>query len=147
MVSTNLTHAALVERAGRWLKGSLNCRVALCELVAYTPSGETPDSVGWVNGLCILVEAKTSRADFFADRKKMSRQPKARALGHWRFYLTPPGLIKPDEVPEGWGVYEVHGRSVKHAGGVQYRNMANAPFQSCRDSEVALLVSALSRAQ
>ncbi|MFA5352707.1 MAG: hypothetical protein WC291_00600 [Thermodesulfovibrionales bacterium] len=119
--------------------------MVLSELVAYTHSGETPDAVGWVNGRCILVEAKTTRSDFFADRKKMARLPDKNALGHWRFYLTPPGLLRAEELPEGWGLYEVHGKTVRHAGGHMYRNAAPAPFQSCRDSEVALLVSALAR--
>lgn len=144
-IITSSLHASLVKRAERWLRNTLHCRVVLCELVAYTHSGETPDAIGWVNGRCILVEAKTSRADFFSDRKKMSRLPRMKALGHWRFYLTPPGLIRQQDIPEGWGVYEIHGKTVRHVGGVAYRNAIAAPFQSCRDSEVALLVSALAR--
>ncbi len=26
--------------------------------------------------------------------------------------MTPPGLVKPEEVPDGWGLLEVHGRRV-----------------------------------
>ena len=139
-----MTHLELVKRAERWLKNTLHCRVVLCELVAYTHSGEIPDTVGWVHNRCILVECKTSRADFFSDRKKLSRKPYANALGHWRFYFTVPGLVTEDEIPGGWGLYEV-GKTVRHAGGDKYSNAAPPPFQSCRESEVAFLVSALSR--
>ena len=142
-----MKHAELVERAERWLRNTLNCSVVLTELVAYTTSGETPDAIGWVWNRAILVECKTSRQDFFADQKKRSRQPGFRALGQWRFYFTPAGLIAPDEVPEGWGLYEVQGRTIRYLAGEKYTNgyPKIAPFESCRDSEVALLLSALRR--
>jgi hypothetical protein len=76
-------HSLLVGRAQRWLSNTVHCRVVLSELVALTNSGETPDAIGWVNGWCILTEAKASRSDFFADKKKMSRLPDMPALGHW----------------------------------------------------------------
>ena len=140
-----MTHSEIVNRAERWLRNTLYCRVVLTELTAYTRSGETPDVIGWVNNFSILVEAKTSRADFFADRKKHSRRHDLPALGQWRFYLTPPGLLKPEEIPHGWGLYEVRGRSVVFTAGVKYRNAAVPPFESCLKSERAMLVSALAR--
>jgi len=115
----------------------------LTELVAYTASGETPDAIGWVNGASIMVECKRSRSDFLADRKKPARRG-GRALGHWRFYVTPTGLLRPEELPDGWGLYEVS-RQVRHKGGVRHSNARPAPFKSDRDSEVAMLVSALAR--
>lgn len=142
-----MNHRELVERAERWLRNTINCGVVLTELVAYTASGETPDAVGWVWGRAILVECKTSRQDFFADQKKRARRADARALGQWRFYLTPTDLIKPDEVPEGWGLYEVQGRRIVHKAGEKYTNgyPKIPPFESDRDSEVAMLLSALRR--
>jgi hypothetical protein len=59
--------------------------------------------------------------------------------------LTPPGLLSLDEVPAGWGLYEVTGKGIRHAGGERYANARTAPFNSDRDSEVAMLVSALAR--
>lgn len=140
----NVTHTDLVSRAERWLRNTLHCRVVLTELVAYTASRETPDAIGWVNGLSIMVECKRTRSDFYADKKKAARVG-GRAVGHWRFYLTPPGLLSPDEVPAGWGLYEVTGKGIRHAGGERYANMRASPFNSDRDSEVAMLVSALAR--
>lgn len=140
-----MSHAELVQRAVRWLKNSLHCRVVLAELVAYTRSCETPDALGWINNNAILVECKRSHSDFSADRKKRARHKDMPALGVWRFYLTPPGLLSPEEIIKDWGLYEVHGRRVVFSGGEQYRNAAKPPFVSDRDSEVAMLVSALSR--
>ena len=140
-----MNHAELVTRAERWLRNTFHCRIVLTELVSYTTSGETPDAIGWVWNRSILVECKTSRRDFFADQKKCSRHPRARALGHWRFYLTPPNLISVDEIPLGWGLYEIHGKRIMYKGGEKFRNAGKAPFESNRDSEVSMLLTALSR--
>jgi len=139
-----MTHNDLVKKATIWLKNTFHCRIVFSELVAYTRSGETPDAIGWVNNKSILIECKTSRSDFFADKKKKARNPNFPALGHWRFFLTPPGLIQDDEIPEDWGLYEVIDKQVRYRGGRKYNHGAH-PFKSDRDSEVAMLVSALSR--
>ena len=140
-----MNHTELVKRAVKWLKNSLHCRVVLSELVAYTRSGETPDAIGWVHNKTILVECKRSRSDFYADRKKRARNKYMPALGVWRFYLTSPELLKTEEIIEGWGLYEVHGRKILHKGGSRYNNAGRPPFESDRDSEVAMLTSALAR--
>jgi len=143
-----MTHGELVARASRWLKNQLNCRVVFSELAAYTGNGEIPDVIGWVNGRCIVVECKTSRSDFFADLKKPFRRLEpvpALALGNWRFYMTPPGLLAHSEIPPGWGLYEVAGRSVKHAGGLPYANVSTSPFRSYKQAEIAMLLSAVAR--
>lgn len=140
-----MNHVELVEKAIKWLKNSLRCRVVLSELVAYTRSGETPDAIGWVHNKTVLVECKRSMSDFYAERKKRSRNKHMPALGAWRFYLTPPNLLKPEKIIDGWGLYEVHGKRVIHRGGQKYCNAGKPPFTSDKDSEIAMLVSALSR--
>lgn len=140
-----MNHTELVKRATKWLKNTFHCRVVLSELVAYTRMGEVPDAIGWVNNRSILIECKTSLSDFRADQKKIFRRPEFTTLGHWKFYLTPSELINSDKIPEGWGLYEVYGKRIIHKGGVKYKNAAQPPFKSDRDSEVAMLVSALSR--
>lgn len=95
-----MTHVDLVERAERWLY-SVGCGVVLTELVTYA-SG-IPDAIGFRSDCSILVECKTSRSDFFADRKKPHHGPDV-GMGNWRFYLTPEGLIKPEELPQQWGL-------------------------------------------
>ena len=143
-----MTHAELVDRAARWLQNTLRCGVVAKEIRAYTISRETPDCIGWFGSreLSVLVECKISKADFTADHRKLARRG-GRAMGNWRFYLTPPGLLSSSQIPEGWGLYEVHSRSVRHTGGVRYRNAAYPPFPNpCIQSERAMLLSLVRRA-
>ena len=140
-----MTHADLVTRAAKWLRNFFHCKVILIELVAQTATCETPDAIGWVFNQSILIECKANRVDFYADHKKKARHDGYDALGSWRFYLTPPDLLKPEEIIPRWGLYEVHGRSIIYKGGFEYTNAGVPPFTSCRDSEVAMLLSALRR--
>ena len=106
-----LTHDDLCERAARWLKNTKGCRLVLREVVSY--AGETPDAIGWVasGGWSTLVECKTSRSDFKADEKKYCRRS-LYSMGQRRFYMTPPGLLNPNELPDGWGLLEAGKRKV-----------------------------------
>lgn len=105
IASVKHVHAALVYRAASWLwrQG--------CVLVATefsTQLGETPDAIGWKkNGYSILVECKTSRADFLNDRKKRSRIDPETSVGLARYYFTVKGLIEDHrEIQEPWGLLE-----------------------------------------
>ena len=60
----------------------------------------------------VLVECKISRADFLADREKPFRQKSHRGMGCERFYFTPAGLLRPEELPAGWGLLEYRNRRV-----------------------------------
>lgn len=105
-----MTHAELVDRAVRWLKGAKRCRVVWTQATILT--SEQPDAIGWVTGgWSILVECKASRADFFRDQNKWHRR--GVGMGNRRWYLTPAGLVKPEEVPEGWGLLECGPRGVR----------------------------------
>jgi len=139
-----MTHTELVGRAAKWLKNFIHCRVVLVEMDALTSSGERPDAIGWVFNQSILIECKANRSDYYADRKKRSRYNGYPALGAWRFYLTPPGLLKPEEILDGWGLYEAHGKRIVFMGGNEYNNTSH-PFESCRESEVAMLLSAIAK--
>ena len=139
-----ITHAELIIKAKKLLKNTFHCRSILTELVAYTRSRETPDVIGWVRNWSILVECKTSRADFKADQHKLSRIY-ITGLGHWKLYLTTKGLLDGLKIPEGWGLYEVCGKTIRYNRGIKYCNTAQPPNKSCRDSEVALLISAVER--
>ncbi len=100
-----MTHAQLVERAVRWLRW-YRCGVVLSEQACV--SGEMPDAIGWKRANhSVLVECKVSRADFLADRAKPFRQKPEKGVGSERFYLTPPTLVKPEELPPGWGLLEL----------------------------------------
>jgi hypothetical protein len=99
-----MTHAQLVEKAVRWLR-SYRCGVVLSEQACV--SGEMPDAIGWKPAChSVLVECKVTRADFLADYEKPFRRKPERGVGSERFYLTPPALIKPEELPTGWGLMQ-----------------------------------------
>ena len=63
-----------------------------------------------------VIEVKTSHADFLNDKKKFSRSERAEKLGYqmgnYRYYLCPEGIIKEDELPEGWGLLYWNGKKV-----------------------------------
>ncbi|HEX9951766.1 MAG TPA: hypothetical protein VGB53_08365 [Rubricoccaceae bacterium] len=103
------THQTLVKKAVAFLRYKASCVLFVPECGV---TSECPDAVGWTaHGECVVVECKASRADFFADRKKPHRAPGA-GVGHTRYFLVPDGLVKADEVPEGWGLLALSGRSV-----------------------------------
>lgn len=94
-------HAGLVDIGRRWLRRQ-GFSVVATELSA-TGSIEQPDVIGFRATCSAIVEAKASRADFFADLKKPHRSASV-GLGLYRFYLCPEGLLRPEEVPARWGL-------------------------------------------
>ncbi len=108
-MNTLMTHAQLVEKAVHWLR-RYRCGVVLSEQACV--SGEMPDAIGWKRAHhSVLVECKVTRADFLADRAKPFRLKPQQGVGCERFYLTPPALVKVEELPAGWGLLEYrHGR-------------------------------------
>ena len=73
-----------------------------------------PDAIGWKQAChSVLVECKVSRADFLADRNKPFRQKPETGVGCERYYLSPRGLIRIEELPTGWGLLEVCGHEIQ----------------------------------
>jgi hypothetical protein len=108
-----MTHQKLVEKAIGWLR-QYGCGVVLSE--QSCASGETPDAIGWKRGChSVIVECKISRGDFLVDQQKPFRLKSGRGMGCERFYLTPSGLLRADELPSGWGLLELRGREVELA--------------------------------
>ncbi len=106
-----MTHAQLVEKAVRWLR-SYRCGVVLSEQACV--SGEMPDAIGWKRAShSVIVECKVSRADFLADIDKPFRRNPKLAMGCERFYFAPTEMIKPAEIPNGWGLLEYRARKVE----------------------------------
>ena len=97
-------HAKLVLRGARWLHAQ-GCRVVLHDpFRAAVSTGEQPDDIGWRDGLSILIEVKVTFADFLADQKKPFRKDPSKGMGDWRFFLCPPEVIQPADLPSGWGL-------------------------------------------
>jgi len=110
-------HAELCMIALKWLKransaGGHGCHIALSECRSGW-DGEIPDAIGFrAAGLhdgSVVVEVKTSRADFIADRKKPHRQ-RGEGMGNWRYFMCPEGVIQANELPDGWGLLWVNSR-------------------------------------
>jgi hypothetical protein len=85
------------------------CSLVVSEVVSA--AFEIPDAIGWRYGHSVLIECKCSRSDFFVDQKKAHRLCGTGA-GERRYFLTPPGMVKVGEVPEGWGLLELRGKVV-----------------------------------
>ncbi|BCP56263.1 hypothetical protein K32_48800 [Kaistia sp. 32K] len=111
-----MSHADLCAIAVKWLKransaGGPGCHVAVSECRSGW-TGEVPDAIGFraagFEDGSTVVECKTSRADFLADRKKAHRS--SGGCGNWRYFMAPDGLISPDELPPGWGLLTVNSR-------------------------------------
>ncbi len=136
-----MTHAQLVERAVRWLRW-YRCGVVLSEQACV--SGEMPDAIGWKQAChSVLVECKATRADFLADRAKPFRQKPQKGVGSERFYLTPPGLVKIEELPAGWGLLEVRRGRIETA----YPSAKNLRTAAGFRCEMNLLLASLRRVE
>jgi hypothetical protein len=148
-VSTTITHNELVRRGCEWLR-SKGCKIVLSEFHAVSHYGEVPDVIGWRGGVSILVEAKTSRSDLFADRKKPFRVLPEAGMGDWRFIIAPPGVCAPSDLPSGWGLLVARPNRIEQAAGVPRGSCLwanSAPFKGNRDAEQRMLLSALRRLQ
>jgi hypothetical protein len=118
-----VTHEELCERARRWLAGTRRCQPVFSHLASC---GEIPDAIGWSSCYqwhgSTVVECKTSRSDFYADRRKYlayhehqfgwryaavritAKQAKERGytainlprMGDFRFYMCEPDVLPAD---------------------------------------------------
>jgi hypothetical protein len=136
-----MTHAQLVEKAERWLR-SYRCGVVLSEQACA--SGEMPDAIGWKRAChSVLVECKVTRSDFLADRAKPFRLKPDQGVGCERFYLVATGLVRREELPQGWGLLELcRGRiETTHASAKNLRSATGFRY------EMNLLLASLRRVE
>ena len=121
-----MTHAELVDRAGKWLRYScrlpagregmyhtFRCPVVFTEFATY--AHEIPDAIGFADGgrSSFLIECKASRSDFLSDKTKAHRRVLPHcSMGKYRWYMAPSGLLNPEEMPEAWGLLAVEGRRI-----------------------------------
>lgn len=115
---------------------------------------EIADVIGFgSSGHSVLIEVKVSRGDFLSDKKKPFRQHPQLGVGRNRYYCCPTGLIKKEELPEGWGlIYIDEAGRVKmeykplvkmDIGYGSYRSEYRFPCN--REAEVSIMYSALRR--
>lgn len=106
-----MTHKDLVKKARKWLKDIEKCSVVVTEKGSST-GYEIADAIGWKSARhSVLIECKTSRADFRADSKKWFRA-EGFGMGQRRFFFAPKGIIPKEELPPGWGLLEIEGNRV-----------------------------------
>lgn len=125
MTQAKLTHRELCEVGSALLLRPESANGHGCHFSIVEPScyGENPDVFGVRHGNgydvgTILLEAKTSRADFLADRKKPHRIAPETGIGKWRYFICPTDLIQPEELPERWGlIYVSAGKRCKYIKG------------------------------
>lgn len=132
------THKGLVRHLSNWLKNSRRATIVVSEL--QTRLSETPDILAWSHGgHSTLIECKTSKADFVADKTKRFRMMEELGVGDLRYFAAPEGLLEREDIPEGWGLLQVgewkHVRQVVDA--------AKKPAD--KRKECCILISALRR--
>jgi len=139
-----MTHADLVLRAERWLRGTKHCGVVLTER-RCGGAREEPDVIGWrASFWSILVECKATRSDFLKDRKKVFRLDPVSGMGQQRWFMALPGVVKDvAELPEGWGLIEIRGSRAKV---IREATQIGYNFHAARH-ELALLYSVVRRVQ
>lgn len=138
-----MTHTELCFVAAKWLRknGLIKWnkpKYVIVELLVYgIPC--VPDVFGFGCDLTQQIEVKLSRADFLADKLKHHRINRLLDVGMLRSYLCPAGIIKPDELPQSWGLlyYNPDG-SIEV---VVYPN----PQSSCSKFEMGIIYSVMRR--
>jgi len=73
---------------------------------------EIPDVYAINNNYSVVLECKTSHADFERDRQKRFRRFPKEGLGRFRYYFCEEGVIMPNELPPKWGLIYVYGDGV-----------------------------------
>lgn len=138
-----ITHEELCRVAVRWLNNRMVIGVSE---ISY--ASEIPDALGYGSYGTVLIECKTSRADFLRDGKKWCRKDSAKGLGNYRYFMCVEGLIKTDELPEKWGLLWVKNGKVYLKKGAKYYGHSGHEdwyFESARDSELGILAQVARR--
>lgn len=100
-------HDFVAYKATRFLMRGHGCFIgAINYSGGWSP--EQVDGIAWNGYGSFLVEAKMSISDFRADAKKEFRQNPESGVGKYRYYACPEGLLKPEDLPEKWGLIYVN---------------------------------------
>lgn len=142
-------HRILVEAAYKWVLNNTSCGVAFKELNTNACNGEYPDVIGFGSwGHSVLIECKVSRSDFNSDKKKMFRKEPHLGMGSQRFYCCPTGMLRIEDMPEGWGLIYVNEKNKARCVHQPYKGNIgerNDPMSKNIKAEHGLMYSALRR--
>lgn len=148
MSATNSLHYELCKLGARLLRSRKNptlpynrpCMYSTVELVCM--GAELTDVWGTTGDCTVLIEVKTSRADFLADKRKYARSKVAEELkhqiGNYRYYLCPEGCINKDDLPENWGLLVYDGKKI-------HKEVMANKVESSLPMELMLITSIMSR--
>ena len=125
-----MTHADCVKYATSYMDKRYN--VVFPEF--YCWNAELPDVIAFSNRSSAVIECKVSRSDFIKDRQKPFRRNPNSGMGDARYYCCPKGLIKPDELPYGWGLLYVSPN-----GTIRKQVESHGNFKKNKDAEYHLL--------
>ncbi len=98
-----MSHDLCVKMAAEYMRKRAD--VVLPEFFCH--NSELPDVIAFTTRCSTVIECKVSRSDFLKDRQKPFRINANQGMGDYRFYCAPKGLIKPEELPRGWGLIEI----------------------------------------
>ena len=147
MKKNGITHKELIKHAYRWLFkayqgasswGHRECKVIVSEIRADTWMSEIPDCIGFDGKISVLVECKTSKADFLKDKEKGCRLLEDMPLGNQRWFLAPQGVIETKELPPKWGLIEVRGEGTRVVKKAEY-------IENNKSGELNILISLIRR--
>jgi len=138
-----ISHRELVDRAFLYLH-TIGCSIRFRERI--TSISENPDAMGFGGKyFSILIECKSSRADYIADKKKWFRRRPEDGMGYKRYFMAPVGILKPAEIPKGWGLLEVYEKTPRMNRRVCIAVDSEAFHERNREAEIKYLVSAIRR--
>lgn len=167
MSATNSLHYDLCVEGAKWLHRNKHnwtkCQqkpchnpddhYALCQVCRQyhyvavelcTADTESPDVWGLSAWDTAVIEVKVSHADFLADQKKWWRGEEAEKVGYQagnlRWYLCPEGIIKPEELPDKWGLLYWDGKNITPI-------IAPKQFDNTGMADMKILASILRREQ
>lgn len=98
-----MSHALCVKMASEYMRKRAD--VVLPEFFSH--NSELPDVIAFKGSISTVIECKVSRSDFQKDKYKPFRINSAQGMGDYRYYCAPKDLIKPEELPQGWGLLEI----------------------------------------
>src|SRR5579862_2430119 len=76
----------------------------------------------------LAIEVKVSRSDFKRELKDPGKRVFAETVAHECYFAVPVGLVRKDEIPEGWGLYEVTRGGIRTAKMATQRTPAPWPM-------------------
>ena len=111
---SKLTHRQLCEIGAKFLKRPESANGHGCHFTIIEPSCYGKIRCIWCASWYsfawywnISTRGENKQIGFLADRSKPHRLNPEMGMGKYRYYICPTGLIKPEELPEKWGLIYV----------------------------------------